>query len=76
MFSPMPTCTARIGPSIAPASAQSAAAERETTVKSGGCSRPMAIAISRFEGAGAHQHAHFCFRNQEIQSKATAAPRR
>ena len=49
MFSPMPTCTARIGPSIAPAIAHSAAPTPNTIVKSVRMFTPIAVAISRFE---------------------------
>ena len=49
MFSPMPTCTARMGPSIAPATAHSAAPKPNTSVNNRLMSTPMAVAISRFE---------------------------
>jgi hypothetical protein len=56
MFSPMPTCTARIGPSMAPASAHRAApsantdGEKAADVYAHG-ERHLAV-----RGAGAHQH--------------------
>ena len=49
MLSPMPTCTAKIGPSMAPATAHSAAPKPNTSVNSSLMLTPMAVAISRFE---------------------------
>ena len=48
MFSPIPTCTARIGPSIAPASAHSAAPRANTTVNRIGMVHPPTARLSNF----------------------------
>ena len=49
MLSPMPTCTAKIGPSMAPATAHRAAPTPNTSVNRSLMSTPMMVAISRLE---------------------------
>ena len=49
MFSPMPTCTANNGPSMAPATAHKAAPMPNTPVNKRRMLMPMAMAISRFD---------------------------
>ena len=70
----MPTCTAKIGPSIAPASAQSAAPSANTMVKSRRMFTPMATAISRFEAPARTSMPTLVLVTNRYKRTATTAP--